>query len=814
MALPPSLSRTDAALSRLVTTTWPAALLPLARMRWDNAGIVISFEPVVRARRGIIAAFLIAAAAAAPGLLRLRTDNAPDGFFVRNHDALEDFRRLEDDFGRDHGLRVVIEGDQLWTPAALGAIGDFEFQLGVADRGLGGVYAVAGPARHHRWHLQRWPPADAQALRRLALADELDRNSGWVAENGNALTVIVGLFNMQPQREARTLAALDERMSALETSLNALSPSANARVYAVGLPLVSRAVDRGQTLIVHFVLPMLLLIAAGLLAILFRSVAGVLLPLALVAVTQIIAFGLIGYAGQRIDFVTSLLIPLTFVIALATGVHVLAFHRRLLAAGIEPREAVVETYRVKAWPVLWTGVTTCAGFASLAASSMPPVRALGLWTAFAIAFMTLAALSFYPALLAVLGGRAAGTPEAVATVPQALLLRGVHAAVTHRTAVYLGFGAVALVAALGLPRLRVDTGVLAYFAPSHPVRGAVDRLEQAGLPAVSASLMIEAPTDSDGFDDPAALDRLAILTEELRAEPLVTGALSAGDLVRDVGHHIAASAGGTAGAAQGADGAAGNDDLVAARRFMTTVPDLRDLLAAVLTDTGAHTRIVLFTPMRAFRELDPVYRAAEQKARVAFPDARVRLTGEYPLILAAQRSLLRTMVLTLLATFGVIAVVMRVLLRSTSLAVRSLMPNLWPVLLVLGFMGWAGIAIDATTVMVAAVVLGLAVDDTLHTLGHVRLRAAAANDPDNPALIERSMAEVAGGHVTTSLILCLGFLVPMTSELVPVARFGMLSALAVAAALAADLLLVPALLADAHSSTLARLAPHSGHADD
>jgi len=773
--------------------------------------IVISFEPVVRARHAIIAAFLVATALAAPGLLRLRTDNSPEGFFVRDHDAIEAFRRLEDDFGRDHGLRVVIEGDRLWTPAALDAIGELELQLGVMDGGLGGVYATAGPARHHRWHLGGWPPSDAQALRRLALDDQLDRDAGWVGPNGDALTVIVGLFNMLPQRQALTLAAIDERMSALEMSLNALAPGdGEARVYAVGVPVVSRAVDRGQAMILHFVLPMLVLIAAGLLAILFRSVAGVLLPLALVAITQITAFGLIGYAGQRIDFVTSLLVPLTFVIALATGVHVLAYHRRLLAAGVAPRDAVVETYRVKAWPVLWTGVTTCAGFASLAVSGMPPVRALGLWTAFAIAFMTLAALSFYPALLGMVGARAAGATNAFVTGPQTLLRRWVHAAVQHRPAVYLGFGAIALVAALGLPRLRIDTGVRSYFPPSHPVRADIDRLEAEGLPAVSASLMIEAPDGSDGFGDPATLRRLAALTEELRTEPLVTGALSAGDLVADVARHNGAAprTGGTAAPPGGVPATA---DLAAARRFMTTVPDLRDLLAAVLTENGESTRVVLFTPMRGFRELDPVYGEAEETVRAAFPDARVRLTGEYPLILAAQRSLLDTVVLSLLATFSVITLVMRILLRSTSLTVRSLLPNLWPVLLVLGVMGWAGIALDATTVMIAAVVLGLAVDDTLHTLGHLRLHVGAAADRDSAALVEESMAEVAGGHVITSVILCLGFLVPMASDLVPVARFGMLSAVAVAAALAADLLLVPALLANAHTCTLALLAPNPEH---
>jgi hypothetical protein len=139
-------------------------------------------------------------------------------------------------------------------------------------------------------------------------------------------------------------------------------------------------------------------------------------------------------------------------------------------------------------------------------------------------------------------------------------------------------------------------------------------------------------------------------------------------------------------------------------------------------------------------------------------------------------------------------------------------------LIVLGIMGWFAIPLDSTTVMVAAVALGLAVDDTLHTLGHLRLRAGEPHreskrtDRSHGAVIESSLTEVAGGHVMTSMILCLGFLVPMLSELLPVVRFGMLSALAVAAALAADLLLVPALLAGASLRAVARLAPGGSRA--
>jgi predicted RND superfamily exporter protein len=103
------------------------------------------------------------------------------------------------------------------------------------------------------------------------------------------------------------------------------------------------------------------------------------------------------------------------------------------------------------------------------------------------------------------------------------------------------------------------------------------------------------------------------------------------------------------------------------------------------------------------------------------------------------------------------------------------------------------------------------VDDTLHTLGHLRLQVeregAAARGEARGTLVGECLGEVAGGHVTSSVLLCLGFAVAASSELLPVSRFGALTALAVAGALAADLLLVPALLAAVSERALRRLAP-------
>lgn len=749
-----------------------------------------SFEPLVRRRRLVILVYAAVAAACAPGLLRLRIDNSPDGFFVRDAPALERLQRLELDFGRDRAVRLVIEGEGTWTRDGLARLAALEEATGDPRRATGGVYGVAGLYSHHRWHLPEWPPADPEAFRELVLADPLDRSAGWVGRDGRAVTVLAGLFEMGSERREATLEALQ-----------ALLPEAQG--FVAGLPVLNQAVDDALAVIAGRLLPAALLAAVVLLLVLFRRPSVALLPLALVAVSQTVLFGAMGYAGQRLDVVTVILAPLVFVIALATGIHVLAYHRRVAASGAPeraPEQAVLATYRVKAWPVLWTGLTTCVGFGSLAVAGTPPVRMLGLWAAFGIAYLTLAALSFYPALLASVSASARpggeGRGEGGAGRRLSRLGRSWASwAVAHRGVVLAAFGAVALGAALGLPRLAVETGVLELFEPDRPVRARIAELEELGIGAVSASLVLAAP-EGTSLGEPEALRRLAALAAELRADPLVLGAVSAGDLADGVARY-----------APPAGRSPETDRQAAARVRLDREPDLSRLLATLETSGGDRSRVILFTRMRGYREIAPLYRRAEDRARRAFPQAAVWTTGQYPLVLAGQRSLLRTMIASLTVTFLVIAGILRWLLGSSPLALRALVLNAWPVLLVLGAMGWLGLPIDGATVMVAAVVLGLAVDDTLHSLGHLRRLVGAGERglaPDRAAV--ETLAETAPGHVSTSLVLALGFAVCALSSLVPVARFGALAALGLAGALAADLLLVPVLVATAPGRALERFA--------
>lgn len=742
-------------------------------------------ESLLRHRRWILAAFALLALAAAPGLLHLRIDNSAEGFFVRDAAARDAFWNLEYHFGRDRAVRIVLSGPSLWTREGLAWLAALERR---SQDEIRGVLGSAGLYRHHRWHLPGWPPPDPEGFRDEAVADPVDRNAGWVSADGSTATILVGLFRLTPEQRR-------EALTALEALIADPPPGVDARL--AGLPVVNRTLDEAVVRMAKRCFPALLLVAVALLAAVFRSVSGVLRPLTLVAVCQTVVLGAMGHAGQRLDLITVILVPLLFVIALATAVHVLAYQRRMRGAdeAMDAAAATLATYRVKAWPVLWTGVTTAVGFGSLALSEVPPVRALGVWAAFGMAFLTLAMLSFYPALLATTaGGETARAGRSVAGRLErwagATGRRLAATAVRRRRTVFVLFGVVAAGAAGGLAMLRLQTDVLSFFPGHDPVRTRIAALEERGVGTASASLVIRrsGPLGSR-LRSPRALRTLADLTAELRREPLVLGALSAGDLATDVAIRLP-------------DGEEdGADPLERALERIAREDDLDRMLGYLATDDGESARITLLVPMRGYRELQPLFDRALAAGRRAFPDAEVVLTGQYPLVLSAQRFLLRTMVVSLTATAACVAIVFLFVLGSASLTLRALVPNLWPVLFVLGAMGWTGTPVDSATVMVASVVLGLAVDDTLHSLGSFRRLVASAPAPEAAA---RTLGETAGAHALTSLILAVGFGLVGFADLVPVARFGALASVAILAALAADLTLVPALLAGTPRAALGR----------
>lgn len=728
----------------------------------------------------MLAGWLLLTVLALPGLFQLRLDNSAERFFVDDAEALAQYRHASELLrSRVQGVRVVVFGDELWTEGGLRWLASFETK---APR-IQGVAAAAGLYGHHRLDARRlgvdgsvalWPPSDIEAFRRRVLSDPLDLHAGWVTPDGAAASVLVAVDDpaqsfLDEEGPERLRGAVEELRRLAETA------PPGVEVAMAGLPMVNQALDEEMERMMRTVFPWFALVAALGLVIGLRRKGEALMGLAYVLVCETVTLGLAGRAGLRLDLVTVVLLPLLFVVALATAVHVLMEFRRRRGTG-SVAEAVLETFRVKSWPVLLTGVTTAVGFGSLTLSPVPPIRSLGAWSAFGLALSTFAAFTLLPALIALRrlkacrrqvqqreGGGRSGRWGAGWGVDWGG--RWATWSIRRRRMVFGAFAVGALVAVAGLPRLHVDTNLLSYFAPEHTLHGQLATVEGFGFGSAQVDLWIECePGSCAGFDVADRLDQLDQLGRLTRALRLVPG-------VR---------------------GAIGPDDV----RLWILEPDGRtwfrwQAVLQTLPPPGHAARIALFAPSSS--PLAPVLDRAESLAKEAFPNATVWVTGPYPLVVAAQRSLLRTMWLSLGTTALAIAVILLLVSERLAYVMVALAASLWPVLVVLGSLGWTGVPVEATTVMIAAVVLGLSVDDTLHVFGHLRHRQASPR-PDPRSDIVSALGLVAPSLALSTAILVVGFLACAGSDLMPVARFGLLSAAALVLALGADLLLVPAAL--------------------
>jgi predicted RND superfamily exporter protein len=722
-----------------------------------------ALETLFKYKKLILYIHIVIFLAMLPGMSRLENDNAPEVFFTRDAESLLRYHRFRDNFGAGHAIRIAAGGPSLWTESGLRYMWELEDRIGKLE----GVEAVVGLRARHNWKLWQWPPLDIPAFRLDIQKDGLETGAGWISCYGEIVTTLVLLQELSPKAKRKLLAKIEHHISQTPEGLE---------VHLSGLPVLHLQMNRSLVKMASRFLPLLLLMAMTILAVVFARGRFVLIPLLFVLVCQGMLFGIMGYAGVHLNLVNIILAPVLFVICLATAVHILmAFRRQTMASG-NHRQAVLDTYAQKAKPIIWTGITTLTAFGSLALGNSPPVRTLGMWSAAGIVIMTVLAFTLYPALLLFSGKIDPVTgSRPFEAMSRRLGRRLASLAVNNRRRVWIGMGTLVGLAVIGMNQLEIDDNMGRYLPPHHPTRMEMERLERKGIGVFAAELVL---SRDGGFLDPESQQKLARLADMMRAEPLARGVMSSGDLVESAIRYVLVEGKVTEGIRWLAMG------------LLQTSPDSRPLLRALLTPKGETARVTFLLPMLSFHRAEPLFQRIEASVKTLFPDSRFFITGQYPLILQAQKTLLSGLAISLSITLCCVGLVFLLLIRSFRLGLRLLIPNIWPIVLVFGGMGLLGVPMDSVSVMTASIVLGLAVDDTLHTMGYF-LALSANNDPQS-AIIQ-TLERTAPAHILTSIILSSGFFACYFSDLLPVSRMGILSAIAILLALAGDLILIPAI---------------------
>ncbi len=694
----------------------------------------------MRARyRVSLAAALVAAVVAAFALRGLAIDNRLEQWTGHDHAAAADYRAFRADFGSDEFLLAVLSGPVL-TADSLAA----QVVAVVAIEATPGVVGVRGPAQVWR---DLFGAEDVPAL-----VEELTGNPFYRGLFVSADATATGLLvQVEPGEDPR---ARRELCRAVEAALAPLEGD-GVTVDLVGSTALSAALDEVSEREARRALPLALVASLLVLALLLRSLRATVVSAVCAGLTVLLTMGAMAALGRPLTMITTSLPPLLWVLSLGNVVHLLQRHAGSATGSVD--EALRHVRR----PCVLASTTTAAGFLSLLVGPLAPVRELGLFAAGGILLALVISLYLAPALITLVGLRPDGRVHR--RPPHASPLWAV---VSRPRAVVAATVVFTVAAAACLPLIRVVSDPLSFLPEDHPTVASYRRVASRLGGFYTLEVVLQPPGE---WTDPAATAVIDRLAAELEESPVVARAVAATEVLREIRRW----------AGQGV-GAAAWDDLD---------PAARSLLRTMLSEDRQRVRIsAMVNEMSEQRFLELV---AGARAAVAELPAgwRGMVTGQVLQLVTAQQRL----VVTQLQSLGLAAVlvfgVLGLGLGSTRAVALAVVPNLLPLLAAFAAMGLFGLPLDAATVTVASIALGIAVDNTAHLLERIRF-AGAAGATQVDAVAE-SLAAVAPAMVVSSATAALGFLALVASRFVPIRDFGLLSAVAIGVALLGDLVVLP-----------------------
>ena len=533
-------------------------------------------------------------------------------------------------------------------------------------------------------------------------------------------------------------------------------------------------------------IPFLALVIAAILYLLTRSWQQTLIAMCTLGVAMVWTRGVLGWLGWPQDGMLQVLAPLVVIVGVCDAMHLLnryaAEQRRDRSVSIHA--ALLSAARDAGPACVITTLTSAVAFASFTISNLDTFVRFGVILPVGVLACLLLSFSMLPILIGLLP-REGERSERTSTIWKPVLSAIVSA--SSRRAGLLLFITFLLLGVFGYGwavHLRADTDWSESLGESSTVVLADEFLTEALGGSKTLELDIQLPPGTN-IENPATLATLDRCSKSLAHVKTLGEPKSVLNLIERLNRLINND--------QPAFERAGDSEHANAELLELISFEDPATLGYWLSMDHSRLRISQSAIMLPMHEREELLADVQRRARIELPqDWSMQLTGD----IALERDWLRDVQATQLRSFpiafGIVFILVSVFLRSWKLGLAAMVPTLLPVVVVLGAMGWIGMSLDVARAMLAAVVIGIGVDDAIHLLAHYKVRREEGDDPH--AAIAAALQHTGRAIVTTSVALALGFLTLMMSAWQTVASFGFFVAIAIMGALVATLFVLPALI--------------------
>ena len=602
-----------------------------------------------------------------------------------------------------------------------------------------------------------------------------------IAENGGAAGINV-TFTLPDEAdqtiEFKTIAA---EVFAIRAEFRKQFPEHD--IYLTGIVMMNQAFGDAGESDAKSLLPIMYLVVLIILIIMLRSTVPVLGTMLLIIFSIVWAYGFSGYLGMKFTTPMFSVMNIVMTLAIADGVHILMSFVQGMRNGHDKISAMTESLAVNAWPIFLTSITTAIGFLTLNFSKTPPFIDLGNTSAFGVMITWLISMTFLPAMVYALPVNI--KPKKGSS--NILMSKFADFVITKRHLILLTFIPLSLVILYGASQNELNDDFVKYFDEKIEFRTDTDNVYKklTGINSIQYSLPAK---ESNGITDPEYLKVLEQFVEWHRQQKNVLNVDSINDVFKRLNKNM-----------HGDDPnwykIPENKELAAQYLLLyeLSLPYGLDLNNQIDVDKSA-SRIIITTENVTNNEIMTIANDGNQWLKDNAPDF-MHSIGASPTVMFANvaKRNINTMLFGTLAALVLISGILIFALKSLKIGLLSLVPNLLPIGLAFGFWGYAVGQIGLASSIVAAICMGIVVDDTVHFLSkYMRARRVKGLNPEDA--IRYAFSTVGIALWVTSLVLILGFLVLASSSFLLNAQLGQLVFLTISLALITDFLLLPPLL--------------------
>ncbi|MFC1757897.1 RND family transporter [Planctomycetota bacterium] len=708
---------------------------------------------------------------------RLQFDRSIENMFTSDDGVLAPYRKLKETFGGNEIVLAVYRDANLFDSSGIGIDRVRKIQTQLA--GVPGVKAV----------LSIDQPLPGNAIVSDNFVSQRTRQLFRGYTHGADQETVAIACMLFPENE--TTVPRRETVDAIRTIIHNL-PDGLTRGHLTGEPVLVvdgfRYVEQDGDRLGRWSAILL----GGTIIICFRSIRWVIIPIAVVQLSIVLTQGVLYVTGMRLSMVSSMLVAVVMVIAVATMVHVIVRFQESRAMGLSTRDSLARTLTLLMAPIFWACMTDAIGFVSLTISHVGPVQDFGVMMSIGAGMVLLSVFLVVPA--ATLLGSVDSDPKPLWGQRHLNERLSDSVGVIERYPKRI-LSVMALSTAIGisgLPHTDIETDFTKNFRSDSDIVVAYNLVEQKLGGAGVCDIMFRAPEDLTWEYLESVCDLTARIDQELQTLESLDGG---GEIVKSLslGNAIATLTNMEKQPAILRESVS-TVTLVAMQKAM---PEFFAALHGKRPGSDQYyLRVMLrVSEQQSSEEKKQLIARLKTISREHFPDAEV--TGYFVLLSNLIDSVLQDQWRTLGTAVVGIGLLMWLAFRDLRLALIALVPNLLPILVVLGTMGWLRILIfpdlkiNIGAAMIAAVSMGLSIDSSIHYIISFQRARREKNFVDSLVQVQRNVGRA---MVLSTFSLIVGFTVLATSQFVPTVYFGALVSLAMLGGLLGNLVVLPALL--------------------